>query len=197
MSQPPYPPSGGNESGGEQPYPQGWPPAGGAEQPHGQPAYGQQPYGQQPPYGQPSYGAPQYGQPPYGQPSSGQPLYGQSPYSPQPPSNKGTVIALVVGGVALIAAVVLVLVLVLGKDDGSDGRTTGDGSGSSFPAPEDFGDFGDSGYNRLAAACADEDWAACDELYWSTGYDSDAEDYGATCGGRNEFESGGCERRYG
>ena len=101
MSQPPYPPPGGNEPGDDRPGSQGWHAPGGANDPtqkfgspgegqreetqqFGQPPYGQPPYGQtqygQPPYGPPPYGQPQYGQPPYGQPPYGQPQYGQPQY---------------------------------------------------------------------------------------------------------------------
>jgi hypothetical protein len=112
MPQPPYPPQGGNDPGGEQRGQRGWDPASGSDEPtrqigppggegqrhqtrqfgqpgHGQP-YGQPgqppPYGQQPGhpgYGQPPYGQPPYGQPPYGQPPYGQPPYGQPPYGQQ------------------------------------------------------------------------------------------------------------------
>jgi len=101
MSQPPYPPPGGSDTGDDRPagppqqdppaspYPE-WQPAEGStvpvEQPphpgapqYGQPQYGQPQYGQ-PQYGQPQYGQPQYGQPQYGQPPLGQPQYGQGPY---------------------------------------------------------------------------------------------------------------------
>jgi hypothetical protein len=112
MSQPPYPPQGGNQPGEERPTQKfGAPPPGSGEGqrdqtqqfaqppygPPGSPPYGQPPYappGQpqyaQPPYappGQPPYGQAPYGQPPYGppgQPAYGQPPYGQPPYG-QPP----------------------------------------------------------------------------------------------------------------
>jgi hypothetical protein len=164
MSQPPYPPQGGSEPGGDQPGSQGWEPPSGNEptqrfdppvdQPRDQtqqfpqpPSYGQAPYGQapygQPPYGQPAqpqYGQPvqpQYGQPgqqPYGQPA--QPPYGQpGPYGApgqygQPPpwgapggpggappkGNKNTLIALIVAGVVVLAAVGVALYLVFGRN---------------------------------------------------------------------------------
>lgn len=108
MSQPPYPPEGGNDSRGDQSGRPGQNPAGGSDEPTTQfgapsgplgegqrdqtqqfvqPGYGQQPgqpYGQpgQPPYGQqgqPGYGQLPYGQQPYGQ---GQPPYGQQPGQP-------------------------------------------------------------------------------------------------------------------
>ena len=107
MSQPPYPPPGGSDTGDDRPagppqdpsarpYPE-WqptpdaaasPPPGGqapypGAQQYGQPQYGQAPYGQ-PPYGQAPYGQPPYGQPPYGQTP-----YGQAPYGQQPPGPGG------------------------------------------------------------------------------------------------------------
>jgi hypothetical protein len=109
MSQPPYPPQGGNDPGGERSGPQDWDPEAGADDPtrtfdapgagaqrnatqqfgqpeYGQPEYGQAPYGQppHPQYGQSPYPPPQYPQAPYGQPPYGQPPYGQPPYG-QPP----------------------------------------------------------------------------------------------------------------
>ena len=107
MSQPPYPPQGGNDPGDDRPGNHGWnppddptrrfdpPPGEGqrdqtqqfpqpgpyGQQPYGQPPYGQPPYGQ-PPYGQQPYGQPAYGQQPYGQPAYGQQPYGQPPYGP-------------------------------------------------------------------------------------------------------------------
>ena len=97
------------------------------------PAYGQPApqYGQTPPpaYGQPGYGQPQsprYGQPaqPYAQPGYGQPQaaygtpqYGAQQYGPPAgaPAEKSKVglIALVTGGLLLVIAVVVVLVLSL------------------------------------------------------------------------------------
>jgi hypothetical protein len=111
MSQPPYPPLGGQEPRGEPGSSAGQPPAGaddptrrleapaaggqrdqtrqfGQPQQYGPPGQfppGQAPHGQ-PQYGQPEHGQPQYGQPPgqppYGQPPYGQPPYGQPPYGP-------------------------------------------------------------------------------------------------------------------
>jgi hypothetical protein len=96
MSQPPYPPPGGNDSGSDQPDPWRQSSAGGADDPTrrlGPPAgEGQRDqtrqFDQPGQYGQPDYGQPQYGQPPYGQPQYGQPPYGQEPGQPphgQPP----------------------------------------------------------------------------------------------------------------
>jgi hypothetical protein len=108
MSQPPYPPQGGNDPGGERSAPQDWNPEAGADDPtrkfaapgagpqrnatqqfgqpeYGQPTNGQAPYGQPPypQYGPPQYPPPQYAQAPYGQPQYGQygqPQYGQPQY---------------------------------------------------------------------------------------------------------------------
>src|SRR4051812_36883224 len=101
----------------------------------GQPPYGQPPYGPPGQYGQPPYGPPPYGQPPYGPPGQyGQPPYGPPPYGPppygqpgqygqpgrpggQPPrKNNRTVLALIVAGVVVIAAVGVALFLVLGRN---------------------------------------------------------------------------------
>ena len=115
MSQPPYLPPGGSDTGDDgpagspqqdpslRPYPEwqaspgaasptpGEPPYQGAPQ-YGQPAYGQQSYGQ-PAYGQQPYGQPPYGQQPYGQQPYGQVPYGQPPHGqagvPTPPWGQG------------------------------------------------------------------------------------------------------------
>jgi hypothetical protein len=114
-------------------------PAYGQNAPYGQPGYGQPGYGQpqSPPYGQappaqygapqpyaappppPGYGQPAYGQaqPPYGTPAYGAPQYGAPQYGAPAgaPAEKSKVglIALVTGGLLLLIAVVVVLVMSL------------------------------------------------------------------------------------
>ncbi|MER5467519.1 hypothetical protein [Streptomyces sp. NPDC002685] len=108
--------------------------------PYGQPGqpgpYGQQPQAPQPGYGypqqappaQPGYGYPQqappggqpptppYGQPPYGQ----QPPYGTVPMPPEPSGGKKRT-GLIIGGVAVVAAIAVGAYLVLaGSSSGSD-----------------------------------------------------------------------------
>jgi hypothetical protein len=162
MSQPPYPPQGGNESGGDQPGSSGWNSPGGSDDPtrkfespaaggqrdetrqFGQPQFGQPQYGQQP--GQPPYGQPQYGQPQYGQ-QPGQPPYGQ-PWGPpggpggrEPKSNKNTVIALVVAAVVVLAAIGAGLFFLLRQDDpdptaATDTPASVSSTTSEAPSPE-------------------------------------------------------------
>ncbi|MEU6671730.1 hypothetical protein [Streptomyces sp. NPDC046727] len=102
---------------------------------YGQPGpYGQQPQAPQPGYGypqqappaqpQPGYGYPQQGAPqqPYGQP--GQPGYGQQqpfgvPQPPQPAGGKKKT-GLIIGAVAVVAAVAVGAYFVLGGSGGSD-----------------------------------------------------------------------------
>lgn len=111
----------------------------------GQPGYGQQPPSGHQPYGQP--GQPGYGQPPYGQqpyaPQPGQPGYWQ-PYGQygqpgpqwgppggpggQPKGNRSTLIALVVAGIVVLAAVGVAVWLLIGNGDGS---TTAAGPGTT------------------------------------------------------------------
>ena len=51
---------------------------------------------------------------------------------------------------------------------------------------------------RLRASCTDGDFADCDELWLSSDLDSDAETFGATCGGRTDEENAGlCEQTNG
>ncbi|MFF7470132.1 hypothetical protein [Streptomyces sp. NPDC008092] len=123
---------------GQQPGPYGQPP----QAP--QPGYGypQQappqpgPYGQQPQPPQPGYGYPPQGVPPqdnpYGQqqPPYGQPPYGQQPYGvPQPPAPGGgrKKTGLVIGAVAVVAAVAVGAYFVL-AGHGSSGGITDDGA---------------------------------------------------------------------
>ncbi|MEW2524846.1 hypothetical protein [Streptomyces sp. NPDC047071] len=110
-----------------------------------QPPYGQPP---QPPYGQPpqapppGYGYPQqppqaspYGQPqaPYGQPPQapyGQPPqapYGQVPPPPPPSGGGGKKAGLIIGAVAVVAAIGVGAYFVVGSDDGGSGSVTDDG----------------------------------------------------------------------
>jgi hypothetical protein len=68
-----------------------------------------------------------------------------------------------------------------------------DGWGDDLP--QDHGPFGygdDPELDALWDACADGDWAACDELYWSSPVSSDYEAFGASCGDR-EAAYGTCE----
>jgi hypothetical protein len=207
---------------------------------YGQPKYGQQPgqapYAQQPgqPYGQPQYGQPQYGQPQYGQPQYGQPQYGQpgqpppfgqpgapwgapgGPGGQQPKGNKSTVIALIIAGVVVVAAIGVALFLVFGKDDitatadsaatgataspssSSPDRTSPSSSSSSssdvgggIPAasvpPDGLGD--DPILDQFAQSCYDGDMDACDTLYNESEVGSTYETYGGTCAGRQSINN--------
>ena len=57
--------------------------------------------------------------------------------------------------------------------------------------PDPDGDF-----LPLAEQCAAEEWAACDDLFYATPVGSDWEEYGSTCGGRNDRQGGSCEQLY-
>ena len=207
MSQPPYPPQGGDLPGDDQPTERfGAPPPEARPreqtQQFGPPLYGQQPYGQQP-YGQPQYGSPQYGPPQYGQPY-GRPTTGRN----------GTVIALVIAGIVLLIGLGGALALIVGSrgDDlpttvgasatpssaGSspDEPTTGSDSGSSSaesgipPATVPADGLGNQPlYDALAQDCYDGVMESCDALYAAT-KDDDAlatySDYADTCAGRQE-----------
>ena len=54
----------------------------------------------------------------------------------------------------------------------------------------------DGDFTPLAVDCADEDWDACDDLWLNSPVGSDWEEYGSTCGGRNDETSGGCATLY-
>src|SRR4051812_10861896 len=235
MSQPPYPPPGGNDPAGEQPERPGWATSSGADEPTqqfgppvGRPGEWQREQTRQfgqPPYGQPPYGPPgQYGQPPYGPPPYGQPGYWQFPYGPpgqygqpgrpggQPPRKiTRTVVALIVAGVVVIAAVGVALWLVLGRKpvstpfgdsttggssseetSSSNSRPTPGGSAQppdNIPAatqrPDNLGD--DVTLNRFAQDCYDGKMQSCDDLYLQSPQGSPYQSYGATCAGRQDI----------
>ena len=210
MSQPPYPPPGGSDTGDDRPagpppqnpsarpYPEWQPAPDAASPPHG----GQPPYPGPPQYGQPRYGQPRYGQPPYGQPPYGQPPYGQAPYGQQPQGPGGasalpwgqgaatprTTNKLAVVLAALAALVVTGLAVALfvwsGSDDDGDGG--GSGGDSSIPSagsePDGLGD--DPELDEYAEECYDGDMEACDDLYQESPRSSAYELYGGTCAGR-------------
>ncbi|MFE0255326.1 hypothetical protein [Streptomyces sp. NPDC059010] len=118
--------------------------------------YGQQPQAPQPGYGypqqapppqpQPGYGYPQQPpqgappQPPYGQqPGYGQqPPYGQAPYGvPQPPApgGGGKKAGIIIGSVAVVAAIAVGAYFVLGSGSGGAGNLEDDGA-HKLAAPE-------------------------------------------------------------
>jgi hypothetical protein len=67
----------------------------------------------------------------------------------------------------------------------------GSGGGSSSASPSDTNSYLD----RLWQECADGDFASCDELYLEAPYGSAYEDFGDSCGNRNE-PAGYCEDIY-
>jgi hypothetical protein len=87
-------------------------------------------------------------------------------------------------------------------DDGGDAATPDDGDTdtdqdvpadpSTGPPPEpdaaaDLADYGtDAELDDLADACEEGDFGACDDLFAQSPIGSAYEDYGDSCGGRNE-----------
>jgi hypothetical protein len=136
------------------------------------------------------------------------------------------VIALVVAGVVVLAALGVGLFLLLrgGDDDpapapdatanSTSSSSSPSSSSSSSPQPSSSspepsggseevpagqppGTLGDDQVlDGLAEACFDADWAACDTLYFDSDVGTEYESYGETCGGRNEPVAGGCQDRY-
>jgi hypothetical protein len=196
MSQPPYPPPGGSDTGDDRPTASPPPDPSARPYPEWQPA--PDAVAPQPPYGQPQYAQPQYGQTPYGQTPYGQAPYGQPPYgqpqgAPTPPwgqggatSGKGSTVAVVLAALAalVVAGVAVALFVGLGSDD--DGDNGGSGGDSSIPAatsePEGLGD--DPEFDEYAEECHDGDMEACDDLFRQSPPDSAYELYGGTCAGR-------------
>ena len=198
-----YPPSQPTQA-----YPYGSPHYGQPAQdgPQGQQDYGQPGYGQ--PYGQPGHGAPQYGQQGYGheghpgQPGAYPAGYGGGypPYGGygQPQKSRGPLVAWIVLAVLLFIAIVVGILFgtgVLGGDDPNpaaeetlildpttDTPTT-DAPRTTEPTsdtPFTYGD--DAELDALWDACAEGDMVACDELYFSSGFDTEYEEFGSTCG---------------
>jgi hypothetical protein len=212
---------------GEQPGPYGPPgPSGQPGDPGQYPPPGQYGPGQ---YGQPQYpgqygpgqyGQGQYGQPPYGQ--AGQ--WGQPPYGPpggygpggpggRAPRNRGTVIALVVAGVVVLAGVAVALILLLGRHgstttasstasattastSSSAGKSSSRPSSTRSSAPrsgngrvppatkQPTGLGNDSDLNQYAQECYSGEMDSCDFLYLEADVGSPYERYGDTCAGR-------------
>lgn len=78
-------------------------------------------------------------------------------------------------------------------DDGSttttedDTTSTTGGGGDALPPGEPPGDLGDDpALDALAESCFEGEMQACDDLYFQSPIDSAYEDYGDSCGGRNE-----------
>lgn len=128
-----------NQPGGPQ-NPSGHPGPGGSDQPGGQTYPSQNPPGQQPGPDAPGQGpgagpgapsAPSGPEGPgFGGPGNpGGPVYPGGPGGPEENkgSNKGAIIAVIVGVVVLIGAAVLALVLLLGGDDDAEAEEGGDG----------------------------------------------------------------------
>jgi len=188
MSQPPYPPPGGSDTGDDRsagsrqqepsarPYPE-WQPApdAAASPPPG-------PYPGPPRYGHPWYGQPQYGQPPQGPGSAATPPWGQGAAT----SGATSTVAIVLAALAavVVAGLAVALFVGLGSDDDGDGG--GSGGDSSIPAAtSEPGGLGDEPeLDEYAEECFDGDMEACDDLYWESPTDSAYELYGGTCAGR-------------
>ncbi len=98
------------------------------------------------------------------------------------------VIVAIVLGVLLVLGVAAVLVLRSVIGNAVNSIDVLDGTG--FSTGETYGD--DAGLDTLWDACEAEDWSSCDELYWQAPAATDYEDFGATCGGREDDSAGGC-----
>lgn len=186
-------------------------------QQYGQQGYGQQGYGQdsQPssyPPAQASYGGGHYGGGNYG----GYPPQGGG-YGQPPNKGRGPLIAWIVLGVILIAAVVVGILFATGViGGGDDDETTGTETTTSqeettepdttepettepeTPGPStpetDTGMYGsDPELDALYDACADGDMVACDELYFNSGYGTEYEEFAITCGGTDTDNYGFCD----
>ena len=170
MSQPPYPPPGGSDTGGgAQPYPgAGSPPPGGTAGYKGPPRY-DHPVSWQAPYGQPGYGQARPGAtvPPWGRAES------------TAATSSGVALALAAALGVLLAAAAVGLFLVFGSEDGS-------GLGSALPPatsePEGLGD--DAELDDYAQECHGGDMGSCDDLFSMAPRGSAYELYGGTCAGR-------------
>jgi hypothetical protein len=121
------------------------------------------------------------------------------PYAPPTPaaggggSGGGSKRGLVIGG-AILAAIALAVVafLALSGDDDEPTTPVADES-EDTTTTEDSSDAGEQTLEDLEDACADGDFRACDDLYFSADIGSELEDFGSTCGGITDPQSGECE----
>jgi hypothetical protein len=98
---------------------------------------------------------------------------------------------LVIGG-AILAAVALAVIafLALSGDDDDPKEQVADRSDTTTTTQEDDGP---ESLDDLKDACADGDFSACDDLYYSADLGSDDEEFGSTCGGIADPQEGSCE----
>ena len=78
-----------------------------------------------------------------------------------------------------------------GSDEGDKGEEQTDGTASADA--QTYGD--DATLDALWDECEDGDYQACDDLYMESGFGTEYEEFGDTCGGRNE-PSGYCVDLY-
>lgn len=74
---------------------------------------------------------------------------------------------------------------------GDEGALGGDIPGAGPDASATVAPATDEELDTLWTACQDEDWEACDRLYFESDAQSDYEFYGATCGARDLLDGGG------
>jgi len=144
-----------------------------------------QPWGPQPGAPAPGYGPP-----------AGMPPQGYTPgYAGTPPTSKSSKTALwiILGIVALlvVGGVVTAILVTRAASDAIDRATDilPTPIGTTEPDDDDIDiadarDYGDNAVlDALWDACADEDWAACDDLYRQATRDTAYWNFGDTCGG--------------
>lgn len=125
-----------------------------------------------------------------GAPAPPPPYIPTGPVAP-PGGNDGSKRGLLIGGGILAAvAIAVIAFLALGGDDDDDGdRASNDADGEE-------GTYGsDPELDDLYDQCEDGDFQACDELFFDSPAGSEYEDFGDTCGERNE-PSGTCVALY-
>ena len=118
------------------------------------------------------------------------------PYAPPTPvpdggGNGASKRGLVIGGAILAAVALAVIAFLALSGDDDEKQPVADSSETTTttePSDEDPESLED-----LRDACADGDFAACDDLYFSADLGSDLEEFGSTCGGIAEPQSGSCE----
>ncbi len=108
---------------------------------------------------------------------------------------------LIGGGILAAVAIAVIAFLALGGDDDADGERASRDAETTTTERSSEGDGEEGSYgsdpelDELYDQCEDGDFQACDDLFFDSPSDSEYEDFGDTCGERNE-PAGTCVSLY-